>query len=67
MSAPGRKATINIPLSITKKAPQTRGLFSTSLYQLQANGSCNVIVWSRSGPVETMASGQPDSSSRARR
>ena len=33
----------------------------------QANGSCRTMVWSRSGPVLTMASGQPDSSSSARR
>ncbi len=33
----------------------------------QANGSCRTMVWSRSGPVETMLIGQPASSSSARR
>ena len=33
----------------------------------QENGSRNTIVASRSGPVETMASGQPESSSSARK
>lgn len=33
----------------------------------QANGSCRIIVWSRSAPVETMAIGQLASSSTARR
>lgn len=33
----------------------------------QANGSCRTMVWSRSGPVETMLIGQPASSSSERR
>jgi len=33
----------------------------------QANGSRNTMLASRSGPVETIASGQPASSSNARR
>ena len=33
----------------------------------QANGSRSTMVWSRSGPVETMLIGQPANSSSARR
>ena len=33
----------------------------------QANGSCRTMVWSRSGPVDTMLIGQPASSSSERR
>ncbi len=33
----------------------------------QPHGSCRIMVWSRSGPVETMLTGQPATSSSARR
>jgi hypothetical protein len=48
-------------------APRSADTLVTLAEQDQANGSRSTIVASRSGPVETIASGQPDNSSSARK
>jgi hypothetical protein len=51
-----------------KKSPAFAGLFDeTATPKAYAQGSRNTMVWSRSGPVETIATWQPASSSSARR
>lgn len=53
------------------KSPAFAGLFlalaTDASGRAYAHRSCSTMVWSRSGPVETIASGQPASSSSARR
>ena len=48
-------------------ATATPGMARRYRSTTQANGSCRTMVWSRSGPVETMLIGQPASSSSERR
>ena len=72
-SEPGRRGPNNTNANIPrlgkepKKTPHQRGFFMSCPALPQANGSCSTIVCSRSGPVLTMLSGQPASSSSARR
>lgn len=60
------------PADTVTKKPRLRGAFPVTYAGQrpalpQANGSCRTMVWSRSGPVETMLIGQPASSSSERR
>lgn len=62
------KGHANAQQSSNENGPDKPGRFGSAMASAdQANGSCSTMVWSRSGPVETIEIGQPASSSSARR